>query len=66
MFDTHLSIESPGGSRHMHMLLPLLPEGTRFRTRGHFYVVSSSFVDLDDQPEFDADAVQYVSAFPRD
>jgi hypothetical protein len=65
VFDTYISIETPGGGDERHDLYPLLPEGTVFRTGGHFYVVTSSFVDLDDAPDFDAEAVQYVSAFPR-
>jgi hypothetical protein len=46
--------------------MPYLPEGMVFRHGGNFYVVRSSFIDLDEQPDFDAAAVQYVSAFPRD
>jgi hypothetical protein len=66
MFDTYISIETPGGGfDERHELYPLLPEGTVFRTGGHFYVVTSSFIDLDEQPDTDAVAVQYISAFPR-
>jgi hypothetical protein len=66
MFDTYISIDVPrGGYKEVHELYPLLPEGTVFRTDGHFYVVTSSFIDLDEAPDFDAEAVQYISAFPR-
>jgi hypothetical protein len=65
MFDTYLTVESPNGGHEVHDLMPLLPEGTRFRKGGNFYVVGSSFVDLDDQADIDAVAVQYVTAYPR-
>jgi hypothetical protein len=67
MFDTYLTIDVPrGGFQEVHELYPLLPEGTVLRHGGNFYVVGSSFVDLDEQPDIDAVAVQYVTAFPRD
>jgi hypothetical protein len=66
MYDTYLTIESPNGGDDKHDLMPYLPEGMVFRHGGNFYVVRSSFIDLDEQPDFDAAAVQYVSAFPRD
>lgn len=65
VFDTYLTVESPNGGDDRHDLMPLLPEGTRFRHGGNFYVVGSSFVDLDERPDFDAVAVQYVTAYPR-
>lgn len=65
MFDTYLTIEGSYRGDDHHDLMPLLPEGTVFRTGGNFYVVRSSFVDLDEQADLDAVAVQYVTAFPR-
>ena len=66
MFDTYITIDIPGGGfKDVHELYPLLPEGTVFRTRGNFYVVTSSFIDLDEQADIDAAAVQHVTASPR-
>jgi hypothetical protein len=65
MFDTYLTLETPDGGYTHHDLMPRIPEGATFRTKGAFYAVTSSYIDLDDQADIDAVAVQYVTATPR-